>query len=110
MSDKPLRVKRKRNRRPVNPKFADDSLKGLSWTRVIGGNFPHNRDTMCCGGKARPNDMVVTIPQVVDGECVGTTVLHASCMGELLGQVPEDIDIVRQRTAKIREFFLVEQA
>lgn len=110
MSDKPLRAKHKRNRKPRNPKFVDDSLVGLSWTRVIGGDFPHNRETMCCGGKARQDDMVITIPQIIDGECVGTTVLHASCVGVLLEQVPEDISIVRQRTARIREFFLSEQA
>lgn len=105
--DKPIRAVHKRNKRPRNPKFAIDSLSGLSWTRVVGGQFPHNRDTPCCGGKARQDEMVIAIPHInKEGECLGTTVLHSSCLGVLLEQVPEDISIVRQRTQRIREFFL----
>lgn len=98
---KPKKV-RKRLR---NPKFKQESLTGLSWTRVVSRKFPHLRETICCDGKARVDEMVITIPLIKGGECIGTTVLHAECMRNMIKEIPPDVTIIRKRAQAIRNRF-----
>lgn len=106
----PKPVAHLRKKRLRNPKFRQESLTGLSWTRVVGGEFPHNRTTICCGAKARPQEIVISIPFVVKKECVGTSIIHASCMRELIQQVPEDLSVSRDKARQIVEMFIEEKS
>lgn len=73
-----------------NPKFQDESLVQVSWTRAVKGKYPCDHSTGCCDKRVYKGEIVVTIPTFLDKELVGTSVLHASCLRKFLEGVPLD--------------------
>jgi hypothetical protein len=73
-----------------NPKFKDESLVQVSWTRAVKNAYPCEHSTGCCDKRVYKGQIVVTIPVFRDGELVGTSVLHAYCLRKFLESVPMD--------------------
>ncbi len=92
-------------RHPRNPRFKDESLTEMSWTRVVRDNFPYRHRCVCCPELAREGDIVITVPIVRDGVCLGTAIIHQRCLAAFFAKVPEDKTIIQRRAEKIIHHF-----
>lgn len=89
-----------------NPKFKDESLVKVSWTRAVKGEYPWAHSTGCCDRHVYKGQIVVTIPVFRDGVLVGTSVQHASCLRKFLEMVPMDRKEVEENFYAIRDEFV----
>lgn len=94
---------------PRNPNFDTESLLGLSWTRVARDHYPHGLFATCCPTiRAQTKDIMITVPIVRDGVCMGTAIIHQSCLATFLASVPVDDQTVNRRAEEIIERFTKE--
>ena len=91
-----------------NPGFAKDSLKQMSWTRVVYGKFPWKRTAVCCGKNVKTEEIVLSFSHNKEGsnEHLGTLNVHKKCLMKFLAEVPDEFTLVQARIEAIKESFV----
>lgn len=94
-------------RRVRNPNFEDESLKQISWTRVVRDKVPQGRQAACCGKNIKSEEIVVSFPLIPKGGTWQASIfVHKKCLVQFLTEVPDEYTIVQQRIDKIKDSFI----
>ncbi len=78
----------------------------MTWRKVVAYEFPHDHTTSCCEKRTKPGEIVITVPVFMHQELVATGVIHSNCLLKFLKNVPDDMAIVEQKVASIKEVFV----
>jgi hypothetical protein len=78
----------------------------MTWTKVVANKFPHDHTTSCCSKRTNAGEIVITVPVFQHGNLVATGVIHSRCLLKFLNKVPDDLAIVEQKVATIKETFV----